>query len=76
MNKSGVSAVSGVQLTQSNFNSNARYYQDQSDSVQGDKVNNRNTIGSQNNLMSNTMVSSGSANLTSGNSRPITRDIK
>lgn len=74
LNKSGISATSGIQFTQSNYNSNARYYQDQADSFALDK-NNRNTLSSQNNLMNNTMVSQGS-NQQAGSMRPITRDVK
>lgn len=76
LNKSGVSATSGVQLNQQNFNTNARYYQDQHESLSNDKNAVRNAAGSSNNLMNNTMISSLSNPTNTSNTRPITRDIK
>lgn len=86
LNKSGVSATSGVMLNQSGYNSNQRYYQDQAisqnttsgnqlEKLNASAVSNTfdrlNTLGSQNNLMNNTVVGSQTASL-----RPITRDVK
>lgn len=85
-NKSGVSATSGVMLTQSGYNSNQRYYQDQAmsqnttsgnqlEKLNASAVSNTfdrlNTLGSQNNLMNNTVIGNQTASL-----RPITRDVK
>jgi len=57
-------------LNQSGHNSNARYYQDQTGSVQNDQTTNDklNTLGSQNNLNNTVTPQSGV--------RPITRDVK
>ena len=64
LNKSGVSATSGILY---NSNTDAKYYQD-------GKLN---TLGSQNNLMNNTVIiNSGATAQNFAHGRPISRDVK
>lgn len=63
-------------MNQQNFNTNARYYQDQGESLQNEKSATRGAASSSNNLMNNTLISSLSNPANAGGSRPITRDTK